>query len=68
MRTEFNKIDMDGTIVIGEGEMDEAPMLFIGEKVGTKKGQKIDIAVDPLRRYKFCSEKFTKCIFSFSSC
>ena len=48
MRNEFNKIDMDGEIVIGEGEMDEAPMLFIGEKVGTKKGQKIDLAVDPL--------------------
>ena len=46
MRREFNKIDMDGKIVIGEGEMDEAPMLFIGEKVGTKKGQKIDV---PLR-------------------
>ena len=43
MRHEFNKIDMDGKIVIGEGEMDEAPMLFIGEKVGTKKGQKIDM-------------------------
>ena len=39
---------MDGKIVIGEGEMDEAPMLFIGEKVGTKDGQKLDIAVDPL--------------------
>ena len=40
MRSEFNRIEMDGKIVIGEGEMDEAPMLFIGEKVGTKKGQK----------------------------
>ena len=48
MRKELNKIKMDGTIVIGEGEMDEAPMLFIGEKVGTKDGQKLDIAVDPL--------------------
>jgi len=38
MRNEFNKINMDGKIVIGEGEMDEAPMLFIGERVGTKKG------------------------------
>ena len=53
MRKEFNKIDMDGKIVIGEGEMDEAPMLFIGEKVGTKKGQKIDIAVDPLEGTNF---------------
>ena len=42
MRNEFNKIDMDGKIVIGEGEMDEAPMLYIGERVGTSKGQKLD--------------------------
>ncbi len=48
MRTALNELDMDGTIVIGEGERDEAPMLYIGEKVGTGKGQKIDIALDPL--------------------
>ena len=48
MRKAFNAIDMDGTIVIGEGERDEAPMLFIGEKVGSGKGMKMDIAVDPL--------------------
>ena len=50
MRDAFNTLDMDGTIVIGEGERDEAPMLFIGEKVGNApgKGPKIDIAVDPL--------------------
>ena len=48
MRKHFNSLDIDGTIVIGEGERDEAPMLYIGEKVGTKKGMKIDIAVDPL--------------------
>tara|TARA_B100000963_G_scaffold301116_1_gene273700 strand:- start:66 stop:1007 length:942 start_codon:yes stop_codon:yes gene_type:complete len=53
MRTELNKIDMDGTIVIGEGEMDEAPMLFIGEKLGTLNGPKFDIAVDPLEGTKF---------------
>ncbi len=53
MRTELNKIDMEGTIVIGEGEMDEAPMLFIGEKLGTLKGPKFDIAVDPLEGTKF---------------
>ena len=47
MRTELNKIDMEGEVVIGEGELDEAPMLFIGEKLGTKKGPKLDIAVDP---------------------
>ena len=53
MRNEFNKIDMDGKVVIGEGEMDEAPMLYIGEKVGTRKGQKLDLAVDPLEGTNF---------------
>jgi fructose-1,6-bisphosphatase class II len=48
MRERLNFIDIAGTVVIGEGERDEAPMLFIGEKVGTGKGMKIDIAVDPL--------------------
>ena len=48
MRKAFNVIDIDGTVVIGEGERDEAPMLFIGEKVGSGKGMKLDIAVDPL--------------------
>tara|TARA_B100001057_G_scaffold381274_1_gene387134 strand:- start:574 stop:1515 length:942 start_codon:yes stop_codon:yes gene_type:complete len=56
MRSEFNKIDMQGKIVIGEGEMDEAPMLFIGEKVGTKNGQKLDIAVDPLEGTNFVAK------------
>jgi len=53
MRRELNKINMDGTIVIGEGEMDEAPMLYIGEKLGTLNGPKFDIAVDPLEGTKF---------------
>ena len=48
MRCELNKIDMKGKVVIGEGEMDEAPMLFIGEEVGAGEGPKIDIALDPL--------------------
>ncbi len=48
MRTELNKLNIDGTVVIGEGERDEAPMLYIGEKVGTGKGPKVDIALDPL--------------------
>jgi len=48
MRAIMNSIDIDGEIVIGEGEIDEAPMLYIGEKVGTGKGSKIDIAVDPI--------------------
>jgi fructose-1,6-bisphosphatase II / sedoheptulose-1,7-bisphosphatase len=48
MRTAFNALDIEGLVVIGEGERDEAPMLYIGEKVGTGKGPRIDIALDPL--------------------
>jgi fructose-1,6-bisphosphatase II / sedoheptulose-1,7-bisphosphatase len=48
LREALNKLEIDGTVVIGEGERDEAPMLFIGEKVGTKAGPKVDIALDPL--------------------
>ncbi len=48
MRRELNALDIDGEVVIGEGERDEAPMLYIGEKVGTGKGPKVDIALDPL--------------------
>lgn len=48
MRTALNQLDIDGTVVIGEGERDEAPMLYIGEKVGTGSGPRIDIALDPL--------------------
>ena len=50
MRTELNKINMNGKVVIGEGELDEAPMLYIGEKLGTNNGPFLDIAVDPFRR------------------
>ena len=53
MRKELNLINMDGRVVIGEGEMDEAPMLYIGEKLGTLKGPQLDIAVDPLEGTKF---------------
>ena len=53
MRKELNKINMEGTVVIGEGEMDEAPMLYIGERLGTLNGPKFDIAVDPLEGTKF---------------
>ena len=53
MRNELNKIEIDGEIVIGEGELDEAPMLYIGEKVGTKFGPKFDIAVDPCEGTNF---------------
>jgi fructose-1,6-bisphosphatase II / sedoheptulose-1,7-bisphosphatase len=48
MRNALNELDIEGEIVIGEGERDEAPMLYIGEKVGTGKGPRIDIALDPL--------------------
>ncbi|MDU4093086.1 MAG: class II fructose-bisphosphatase [Pantoea sp.] len=48
MRIMLNKVDIDGQIVIGEGEIDEAPMLYIGEKVGTGNGDSVDIAVDPI--------------------
>ncbi len=48
MRRSLNVLDIDGTVVIGEGERDEAPMLYIGEKVGTGNGPKVDIALDPL--------------------
>ncbi|MDE0942710.1 MAG: class II fructose-bisphosphatase [Alphaproteobacteria bacterium] len=48
MRTALNRLQMAGTVVIGEGERDEAPMLYIGEEVGTGEGPKIDIALDPL--------------------
>ncbi len=48
MRSAFHNLDIDGVVVIGEGEIDEAPMLYIGEEVGTKNGPAVDIAVDPL--------------------
>jgi len=48
MRSRLNQIDFSGTVVIGEGEKDEAPMLYTGEKVGTKKGPVMDLAIDPL--------------------
>ena len=56
MRNELNKIDMKGTIVIGEGEMDNAPMLYINEKVGTNTGDAFDIAVDPLEGTNFTAK------------
>jgi fructose-1,6-bisphosphatase II / sedoheptulose-1,7-bisphosphatase len=56
MRREMNKLPIDGTIVIGEGERDEAPMLFIGETVGNKHGPKVDIAVDPLEGTTLCAK------------
>ena len=55
MRKNLNQLDIDGKVVIGEGELDEAPMLFIGEKLGTCKGPSIDIAVDPLEGTNFAA-------------
>jgi fructose-1,6-bisphosphatase II / sedoheptulose-1,7-bisphosphatase len=55
MRIELNKIDMNGTIVIGEGALDEAPLLYTGEKLGNKKGPEFDIAVDPLEGTNFAA-------------
>ena len=62
MRSELNKIDMRGKVVIGEGEMDEAPMLYIGEKVGTGKGQDLEIAVDPLEGTNFAAKNLPNAI------
>jgi fructose-1,6-bisphosphatase II / sedoheptulose-1,7-bisphosphatase len=56
MRRELNNLPIDGTVVIGEGERDEAPMLFIGENVGNKSGPKVDIAVDPLEGTTLCAK------------
>ena len=55
MRKELNQINMNGQIVIGEGELDEAPMLYIGEKLGTGIGPHLDIAVDPLEGTNFAA-------------
>src|SRR3981189_780441 len=56
MRRELNKLQIDGTVVIGEGERDEAPMLFIGETLGSRSGPKVDIAVDPLEGTTLCAK------------
>ena len=55
MRSELNKINMQGCVVIGEGELDEAPMLYIGEKLGLNNGPELDIAVDPLEGTNFAA-------------
>jgi fructose-1,6-bisphosphatase II / sedoheptulose-1,7-bisphosphatase len=56
MRRELNRLPIDGTVVIGEGERDEAPMLFIGERLGTRTGPRVDIAVDPLEGTTLCAK------------
>ena len=55
MRYNLNNLDIQGKIVIGEGELDEAPMLYIGEKLGTNIGPEFDIAVDPLEGTNFAA-------------
>ena len=62
MRRELNHLPIDGTVVIGEGERDEAPMLYIGEKVGTRKGPKVDIALDPLEGTTICAKNLPNSI------
>ncbi len=56
MRTQLNKLDIKGRIVIGEGERDEAPMLYIGEEVGNGNGPEVDIALDPLEGTTLCAK------------
>ena len=55
MRNKLNEIEMRGKVVIGEGELDEAPMLYIGETLGTMSGPELDIAVDPLEGTNFAA-------------
>ncbi len=62
MRNELNKINMKGRVVIGEGEMDDAPMLFIGEKIGKGFGEELDIAVDPLEGTNFTAKNLPNAI------
>ena len=56
MRDELAKVSIRGRVVIGEGEMDEAPMLYIGEEVGVGDGPQVDIAVDPLEGTTICAK------------
>jgi fructose-1,6-bisphosphatase II / sedoheptulose-1,7-bisphosphatase len=69
MRNALNGLDIDGKIVIGEGERDEAPMLYIGEKVGTGKGPAIDIALDPLEGTTLTAKAMANalCVLSMSA-
>src|SRR3984893_2311392 len=62
MRRELNKLPIRGIVVIGEGERDEAPMLFIGEEVGNKSGPNVDIAVDPLEGTTLCAKNMSGAI------
>ncbi len=66
MRKAFNLLDIHGKVVIGEGERDKAPMLFIGEELGTKNGPEIDIAVDPLEGTNMCAMNLPNSISVFA--
>ncbi len=68
MRNELNRINMKGEVVIGEGEMDEAPMLYIGEKVGTKIGLELDIALDPLEGTNFVANNLPNAFSMLAVC
>ncbi len=68
MRKQLNSINMIGEVVIGEGEMDEAPMLYIGEKVGTNTGQKLDIALDPLEGTNFVAKNLPNSFSMIAVC
>ena len=62
MRHQLNKLDINGKVVIGEGELDEAPMLYIGEKLGNGNGPNLDIAVDPLEGTNFAAKNISGAI------
>jgi len=64
MRTELNKINMTGKVVIGEGTLDEAPLLYTGEILGTKNGPNFDIAVDPVEGTNFVAKNLPGGILS----
>jgi len=68
MRAVFNTVQIDGTVVIGEGEMDEAPMLYIGEKVGSGADPKVDIAVDPVEGTNNVSRGLNNAIAVLAAC
>jgi fructose-1,6-bisphosphatase II len=68
MRSALNELNIQGRIVIGEGEMDEAPMLFIGERVGTGIGPEVEIAVDPLEGTNLCANGMPNSIAVLAGC
>lgn len=68
MRSALNELNIQGRIVIGEGEMDEAPMLFIGESVGTGIGPEVEIAVDPLEGTNLCANGMPNSIAVLAGC